>query len=98
MGLLAAIAFALMAKMIKTQSRRRRTILTLLLPLSAKIHRTLTNNETDAICRKSMRMETGVSDLEQTIEDLWKRVRQTNLYGGRPRNAVSEESVSAAQF
>ncbi|HLH31920.1 MAG TPA: tetratricopeptide repeat protein, partial [Terriglobia bacterium] len=42
-------------------------------------------------------METGVSDLEQTIEDLWKRVRQTNLYGGRPRNADSEESVAAAQ-
>jgi CHAT domain-containing protein/tetratricopeptide (TPR) repeat protein len=42
-------------------------------------------------------METGLSDLEQTLDDLWRRVRQTNLYGGRPRNAVSEESVAAAQ-
>lgn len=42
-------------------------------------------------------METGVSELDQTIEELWKRVRQTNLYGGRPRNAVSEESVAAAR-
>src|SRR5579871_1790668 len=42
-------------------------------------------------------METGVSGLDQTIEDLWKRVRQTNLYGGRPRNSVSEESVAAAR-
>jgi CHAT domain-containing protein len=42
-------------------------------------------------------METGVSDLELIIEELWKRVRQNNLYGGRPRNAVSEESVAVAR-
>jgi CHAT domain-containing protein/tetratricopeptide (TPR) repeat protein len=42
-------------------------------------------------------METGLSDLEQTLDDLWRRVRQTSFYGGRPRNALSEESVAAAQ-
>ncbi|HEY2380617.1 MAG TPA: CHAT domain-containing protein [Terriglobia bacterium] len=42
-------------------------------------------------------METGVSELDQAIDDLWKRVRQSNLYGGRPRNSVSEESVAAAR-
>ena len=42
-------------------------------------------------------MATGVTDLEQAFEEMWARVRQTNLYGGRPRNAVSEESVTVAR-
>src|SRR5215471_16044115 len=42
-------------------------------------------------------METGISALEQTLEELWRRVRQSNLYGGRPRNSVSEESVVEAR-
>src|ERR1043165_9536490 len=42
-------------------------------------------------------MQTVASNIEQTIEELWRRVRRDNLYGGRPRNAVSEESVAAAR-
>src|SRR4051812_34785515 len=44
-----------------------------------------------------MFMETGISALEQTLEELWGKVRQTNLYGGRPRNALSQDSVAAAR-
>jgi CHAT domain-containing protein/tetratricopeptide (TPR) repeat protein len=42
-------------------------------------------------------MKPGISAFEQTLEELWGRVRQSNLYGGRPRNAVSEESVAEAR-
>src|SRR5438132_8519548 len=42
-------------------------------------------------------MATGLSDREQTLEELWARVRRTNLYGGRPSSALSEESVAAAR-
>src|SRR5215467_15253660 len=42
-------------------------------------------------------METSFSALDQTLEELWGRVRQSNLYGGRPRNSVSEESVAEAR-
>ena len=46
---------------------------------------------------KKLYMETGISALERTLEELWGRIRQSNLYGGRPRNALSEESVAAAR-
>ncbi len=42
-------------------------------------------------------MPVVLRDLQATIDDLWRRVRQNNLYGGRPRNAVSEESVAVAR-
>jgi len=40
---------------------------------------------------------TRPSDFERTLEELWSRVRRTNLYGGRPSNADSAESVAAAR-
>src|SRR5712692_2462271 len=42
-------------------------------------------------------MAAGLGNLEHTLEQLWGQVRQANLYGGRPRNAVSEKSVAAAR-
>jgi CHAT domain-containing protein/tetratricopeptide (TPR) repeat protein len=35
--------------------------------------------------------------LEETFDRMWTLVRQANLYGGRPRNVASEESVAVAR-
>src|SRR5438128_1392614 len=46
---------------------------------------------------KANHMGSRASDLEQTFEQMWTQVRQPNLYSGRPRNELSEESVAVAR-
>src|SRR6266478_4905968 len=38
-----------------------------------------------------------VQGIEELINQMWARVRQANLYGGRPRNESSEASLAVAR-
>ena len=40
---------------------------------------------------------TDVQGIEELINQMWARVRQANLYAGRPRNVSSEESLGVAR-